>query len=91
MDGHVTVVCEEQLEGSAMVTTMEELLSPTFPADSTVSKTFKWLLVNLPSLPHFDAVRVTCCLALSQVSLYMELNQAEVTFSLRGGEVTRKG
>ena len=91
MDGHVTVVCEEQLEGSAMVTTMEELLSPTFPAGSTVSKTFKWLLVNLPSLPHFDAVRVTCCLALSQVSLYMELNQTEVTFSLRGGEVTRKG
>ena len=70
MDGHVTVVCEEELEGSAMVTTMEELFSPTFPAGSTVSKTFKWLLVNLPSLPHFDAVRATCCFALRQVGLY---------------------
>jgi len=70
VDGHVTVVCEEELEGSAMVTTMEELFSPTFPAGSTVSKTFKWLLVSLPSLPHFDAVRATCCFALRQVSLY---------------------
>lgn len=79
VDGHVTVVCEEELEGSAMVTTMEELFSPTFPAGSTVSKTFKWLLVNLPSLPHFDAVRATCCFALRQVSLYWELNRAEAT------------
>jgi len=70
VDSHVTVVCEEELEGSAMVTTMEELFSPTFPSGSTVSKTFKWLLVNLPSLPHFDAVRATCCFALRQVSLY---------------------
>ena len=70
VDGHVTVVCEEELEGSAIVTTMEELFSPTFPAGSTVSKTFKWLLVNLPSLSHFDAVRATCCFALRQVSLY---------------------
>lgn len=85
VDGHVTVVCEEELEGSAMVTTMEELFSPTFPAGSTVSKTFKWLLVNLPSLPHFDAVRATCCFTLRQVSLCWELNRAEVTFSL-GGE-----
>lgn len=90
LDGHVTVVCEEQLEGSAMVTTMEELLSPTFPTGSTVSKTFKWLLVNLPSLPHFDAVRATCCVALRQVSLYMQLNRAEVTFTLKGGVVTKK-
>ena len=65
----MTVVCEEELEGSAaMVTTMEELFSPTFHADSTVSKAYKWLLVNLPSLPHFETVRATCCFALRQVS-----------------------
>ena len=67
MDSHVTVVCEEELEGSAVVTTMEELFSP---ASSTVSKTYKWLLVNLPSLPHFETVRVTCCFALRQVGLF---------------------
>ncbi len=73
LDSHVTVVCEEELEGSAMVTTMEELFSPTFHAGSAVSKTYKWLLVNLPSLPHFETVRATCCFALRQVSLYWVL------------------
>ena len=69
VDDHVTVVCEEDLEGSAMVTTVEELFSPSFPADSTVSKTYKWLLQNLQSLPHFEIVRATCCFFLRQVSL----------------------
>ena len=52
-----------------MVTTVEELFSPSFPADSTVSKTYKWLLQNLQSLPHFEIVRATCCFFLRQVSL----------------------
>jgi len=69
VDDHVTVVCEEELEGSAMVTTMEELFSPSFPAGSTVSKAYKWLLVNLPSLPHFETVRATCCFTLRQVTV----------------------
>ena len=64
----MTVVCEEELEGDAMITTMEELFSPPFPTASTMTKTYKWLLVNLPSLPHFETVRATCCFALRQVS-----------------------
>ena len=66
VDDHVTVVCEEELESGAMVTTVEELFSPSFPAG--VSKAYKWLLVNLQSLPHFETVRATCCYALRQVN-----------------------
>lgn len=62
----MTVVCEEELEGGAMVTTMEELFSPSFPAG--VSKAYKWLLVNLQKLSHFETVRATCCFALRQVN-----------------------
>lgn len=89
VDGHVTVVCEEELEGSAMVTTMEELFSPTLPAGSTVSKTFKWLLVNLPSLPHFDAVRATCCFTLRQVRL-LGIKSGWGYVQFRRGKVSRK-
>ena len=66
VDDHVTVVCEEELEGGAMVTTMEELFSPSFHAG--VSKAYKWLLVNLQKLSHFDTVRATCCFSLRQVN-----------------------
>ena len=66
VDDHVTVVCEEELEGGAMVTTMEELFSPSFHAG--VSKAYKWLLVNLQKLSHFETVRATCCFSLRQVN-----------------------
>lgn len=62
----MTVVCEEELEGGAMVTTMEELFSPSFHAG--VSKAYKWLLVNLQKLSHFETVRATCCFSLRQVN-----------------------
>ena len=74
VDDHVTVVCEEELEGGAMVTTMEELFSPSFPAGSAVSKAYKWLLVNLQSLPHFETVQSTCCFALRQVTLFVAVS-----------------
>nr|XP_058960995.1 integrator complex subunit 1-like isoform X3 [Pocillopora verrucosa] len=80
---HVTVVCEEELEGDAMITTMEELFSPPFPTASTMTKTYKWLLVNLPSLPHFETVRATCCFALRQscqVEIISERTKAYLMF-----------
>lgn len=81
VDDHVTVVCEEELESGAMVTTVEELFSPSFPAG--VSKAYKWLLVNLQSLPHFETVRATCCYALRQscqVEIIPERTQAYLMF-----------
>lgn len=62
---NMTIVCEE--EGISMVTTIEEVSFPLRHADNSMWKAHRWLLMNLPSLPHFDTVRPTCCCALRQV------------------------
>ena len=67
VEDNVTVVCDEE-EGTALVTTVEEFSSPSFYTGSTLLNRYKWLLANLPTLPHFDSVRTTCCFALRQVS-----------------------
>jgi integrator complex subunit 1 len=54
------------LDDVSMVTMVEEMSFPETTSASTLKSSLKWLLVNLPRLPHFDTVRPICCFALRQ-------------------------
>lgn len=58
----------DEVEDVPMVTTIEEYSFQSSPKGSHALNAFDWLLINLPTLPYFDAVRATCCTALRQVS-----------------------
>ncbi|XP_031573151.1 integrator complex subunit 1-like [Actinia tenebrosa] len=67
----------------SMLAMFEEMSFPESTSASTLKSSLKWLLVNLPRLPHFETVRPICCFALRQccqVEIVLQRLQAYLVF-----------
>lgn len=80
-EDHLSVVSFS--DDVSMLTMVEEMSFPESTSGSILKNSLKWLLVNLPRLPHFETVRPICCFALRQccqVEIVPERLQAYLVF-----------